>query len=204
MKRTAITALLFLLFLGCASSTYYAAEYDLGLAEVTRPADAEERYGEKTVTETDSSYTFEDEFISTVWVPMTGGSMLMLLTNKTDHSMQIDWNQGAYVGPSGSSERLVHGEVRQYQLTSQLPPTVIPSGGTVSMYVGSESAFNGNALPTSYSTYGSDSTGVATFRSMVEGTEGENIKVLLPLKIQEELNEYTFTFEVNDAEVKVR
>ena len=200
MRQALVTGLLFLLFTGCATAgaSFYTAEYEASLSEVRRPADAERRYGAKEVTETDSSYTFEDEFVKSTWVP-ANGVFYVDIKNKTENSIQIDWNQGAYVGPDGNSQRLMHGEVRRYQANQSLPPTVIPAGGSASKTIGSMEAFEGELFPVSY--VGADSSGVASFRKRVDAFEETEVQVLLPLKIEEEVNEYTFTFDVTDARV---
>jgi hypothetical protein len=199
MRQTLVIGLLFLLFTGCGVSRY-TAEYEASLSEVRRPADAEQRYGAKEVTETDSSYTFEDEFVKSIWVP-ADGVFYVDIENKTENSIQIDWNQAAYVGPNGNSQRLIHGEVRRYQANQSLPPTVIPAGGSVSKSIGSMEAFSGELFPVSYSTSTTDTSGVANFRQRVDAYEEREVQVLLPLKIEEEVNEYTFTFDVTDARV---
>lgn len=201
MRQALVTGLLFLLFTGCAPGvSLYTAEYEASLSEVRRPADAEQRYGAKEVTETDSSYTFEDEFVKSTWVP-AAGVFYVDIENKTGNSIQIDWNQGAYVGPDGNSQRLIHGDVRRYQANESLPPTVIPAGGSVSKTIGSMEAFEGELFPVSYRNVGTDTSGAASFRERVDAYEETEVQVLLPLKIEEEVNEYTFTFDVTDARV---
>lgn len=184
--------------------TTYEATYDMALDNVKRPADAQDRWGEQEMIETDSSYVFEDGFVKATWIPL-GSIFFVRMENKTDNSIRIDWNQSAFVGPDGSSETLVHGEMKRYQIGQEVAPTVIPADGRVESLVGPEGGFGDNGpLPRRRQVQGGGSDGSdpgANFRQEVSDLEGKTVQVLMPLQIEDELNEYTFTFRVNGVSV---
>ena len=80
--------------IGCSGGR--AVTYNSTIDEVERPGDAAERYGEYTVSETDSSYVYEDELAQAGFLT-SGGSVLMNVENKTGYSAQIRLEQGAFV-----------------------------------------------------------------------------------------------------------
>ena len=189
---------------GCAP---YVALYDVGLTHVERPADAQERYGEVQISRSDTSktgrYVFEDELVHITWY-VTAQRVHFSLTNKTEHSLKIIWDDGGYMDAAGQSHRIMHSGVKFLDKQNPQPPTVVVRGGKVSDIV----------YPTSYATYGGGAKGwseaplfspVSSFcRLEIEGATkhiGEKVQVLLPLEVEGVVNEYLFVFEVADVEI---
>ena len=196
---------IFIIFLGC---TFYKAYYNIGLKQVERPAEAKERYGEQKVTrieeEGTSKYSFEDEMVRIVWIP-TGPKLSFILTNKTDHSIKIIWDDAAFVNQDGISQRVMHAGVKYIDRNSSQPPTVVVRNGTVTDVI----------IPTDNVHFSSISGGwredplfpvsattAGELKSKTEKYIGKTIQVLLPLQIEDVVNEYIFTFEVQSVEVK--
>lgn len=93
---------------GCSTTRYVG--YNATLDTVERPEDAADRYGEYTVTQQDTSYIYEDELIRAGFVT-SGSDVFMSVTNKTDYSIQVNVEQGAFIRPSGSSDRILLGDM---------------------------------------------------------------------------------------------
>jgi hypothetical protein len=200
-----ITVLALAVF-GCAGPNQIT--YNTGLDSVERPSDTKERYGEYTVTSQDttdgSKYIYEDELIRASWL-YSAGSMLVTLQNKSDHSIQARLEQGAFVMPDGSSERILLGDMSYADRNQEVQPITIPSGASTSSVFIPE----GNVGFSEYSgvtvdDFFSPTRLVRTDPDSPEDVEdniGETFSLLLPLEIQGTINEYTFTFEVIGAKI---
>ena len=96
---------------GCYKT--YAAAYVIPLKEVRQPESAEDRYGNVVVTPVEEDghpgFAFEDDLIRIVWFTSPSG-FEFVLQNKTEHSMKLPWDEGAYVDAAGVSHRTIHGE----------------------------------------------------------------------------------------------
>ena len=114
---------------GCQS---FRAYYDIGLTEVERPALAKERYGEQKITkareEGVEKYYFEDELVKILWLP-SSSNVSFNLTNKTDHSIKIIWDEAVYVDTIGVSHRVMHSGVKYMDRSNSQPPSVVVRKG---------------------------------------------------------------------------
>ena len=191
---------------GCATHRAY---YDIGLKEVERPAQARERYGEQKITKVEQEgvdkYFFEDQMVKIVWIP-TSSQVSFILNNKTAHSIKVLWDEAAFVDENGVSHRVMHSGVKYIDRNNPQPPSVVVRSGTIKdliiptaniYYVrGKYGGWREAPLfPTS-------SVKAEELRSKAEKYVGKTIQVLLPLQIEDVVNEYIFTFEVKSVEVK--
>lgn len=203
----AIAVLLAFLMVGCASPR--SVLYDSEISSVERPTDTEERYGEYEVTTRDTTegteYIYEDQLIRAAWL-QSGPSLMVTMENKTEHSLQVRLEQGAFITPSGSSERILTGDMSYADRNQEVRPITIPSGASASTTLFPE----GNV--------GFNSTVGLTFESFFEPTQvhatqsvepsdveehiGDTFSILVPIEIQGTVNEYTFNFEVTGARVE--
>ncbi|RLI46562.1 hypothetical protein DRO69_02755 [Candidatus Bathyarchaeota archaeon] len=193
-------------FLGCAT---YRAYYDIVLKEVERPVEAKERYGEQKITKVEEEgifkYYFEDQMVEIIWMP-TSSQISFMLKNKTNHSIKIVWDEAAYVDENGESHRVIHSGVKYIDRNNPQPPSVVVRGGTISdiiipsdkiYYVsGQYGGWRKNPL------FPTTSEEFDFFKKLVKKYVGKTIQVLLPLQIEDVINEYIFTFEIKDAEVR--
>lgn len=207
MKRGfLLMALAYSLF--ACGPTHFAI-YDIGLKEVERPADAKERYGKSKIIrfkdEGKTKYSFEDGLIKIVWLP-TSSQFDFVLTNKTSHSVKINWDEAVYVDQSGRSKRVIHSGVKYVDRNSPQPPTVIVRGATISdmvfpadsiYYVSGQ--YGGWREDPLFPSYG---MGAEEVDQKASGLVGKNVQVLLPIKIEDVVNEYIFTFSIDGYEVK--
>lgn len=198
--------LLILAFLLTGCLTSQGVSYNVGLDQIERPSDVEERYGEYTVTEQDTTdgtkYIYEDELLSAGWL-YAGNMVFMSVENKTDHSIRILLNEGAFVMPSGSSQRILTGSMSYAERNEEVQPLIIPRGASSSTYLvpADNMDFNSTTGLSIGSIIAPGALRAEDSPSTVEQNIGKTFSVLLPVQIQDTVNEYTFTFKVYGAQI---
>lgn len=208
MKGKALVVLLSIfvssVLFGCTPSAY--VNYDISLNQVERPADAKERYGQQVIDKAEGKYYFEDELVKIIWVPSAYG-ISFILSNKTDHSIKIIWDEASYADTLGISHRVMHSGVKYIDRNNPQPPTVIVRKATVNdlifptdkvRYVSGRYGGwrNDPLLPTA-------SYGVTAAQLEAESRPyiGKTFQILLPLEIENIVNEYIFTFRIDESHV---
>ena len=179
-------------------------QYQVGLREVQRPATAQQRYGDQVITEVKDSvgtYRFEDKLITATFF-VASNRVLFDLENRSDYPIQISWTEAAFVDPMGQSQPVMHQGVKYIDCSSPKAPSVVVAKGRITdsivpcnyVRLGSESWEETDFLPNRSIPLDSASA-VAT--QMEKQLKGKTIQVLLPIKTEDVVNDYTFTFEVN-------
>jgi hypothetical protein len=190
--------------LGC--STMDTVKYDIGLSAVQRPENAKAEYGERkivTLQEEDATkYSFEDELIRIVWMA-TPEQLVFDLTNKTNHSIKINWDKAVYIDENGKSKRVMHSGVTYKDRNNPQPPTTVARLATVSDLVfptenvdwvgGPYGGWQIKPLFPTSSKSGTPEDLLAKAKKYV----GKSVQVLLPLETEETVNDYIFVFKVN-------
>lgn len=195
-----------LVFAGCAGGQ--VVTYNSTIDSVERPDDAEDRYGEYTITESDTAgYVYEDELIQATFVSSGGSRVLGTLENKTDYSIQVRVEQGAFILPGGSSDRIMLGDMSFANRNQEVQPITIPSGATSTTIFIPQSKVDmdqyGLALSPIISPGEVGGTGRNNPTSAdVRENMGTTYSLLLPIQIQDTVNEYTFTFKVTGAKIE--
>ena len=192
--------------LACAMSS--SLVYDVSLDQVERPEQAKIRYGDQKIIrlsgEGVEKYQFEDEMINIIWI-VTSGGLSFELFNKTNYSIKIVWDEAAFVGVTGQSQRVMHSGVKYIDRNNPQPPSIVIRNGNLSDIV----------IPTDNIYYASGKYGGwreapilpnarfgMTTEQLIEQAKpyiGKSIQVLLPLQIEDVVNEYIFSFKINDA-----
>jgi len=215
--RVIVFGIVMVLLTGCAIGTdrhayTYRADYNIELKEVERSAQAKQRYGEQKIMkeeeESVNKYFFEDQMVKIMWSP-SPLDVSFILTNKTNHSIKIVWDDAAFVDENGVSHRVMHSGVEYTDRNNPKPPSVVVRNGTVT-----DSVIPTDKISTSsfIRQCGVDwlqdplfpifSKNAEELRSKAQKYIGKTIQVLLPLQIENVLNEYIFTFEVKSVGVK--
>jgi hypothetical protein len=199
--------------------TTYRADYQISLIKVERPEKATIRYGVQKVdavtTDTKYKYAFEDDMVRILWF-VNSGRIAFLLQNKTDYSIKIPWDEAVYVDEMGRSHRVMHSGVKYTDRDKSQPPSVIVRRGSIEDTIhptdyiswvsgtrysaGSWSEksllldmdFHGQYLKGKYSS-------LDDFEKAVKMNIGKQIQVLLPLQIQDVINDYIFAFNVDSV-----
>lgn len=197
-----IIGITIILLNGCVS---YAGYYKVGLYEVERPQNVKERYGEFTLVnfeeEGRTKYSYEDSLLKITWLPLST-QFAFTLQNKSNSSFKIIWDEAVYVDVEGSSERVMHAGVKYTDRNNPQPPSIVVRNAKIDDIV----------APTSYIYYVSGQYGGWRERPLFQNTAttpeeletvknryiGKTVKVLLPIQIEDTVNEYIFSFRVED------
>lgn len=188
----------------------YTPIYNIELKQVERPVAAKERYGKQKVTRVEdegmTKYSFEDEMVRIIWLP-ADSQLSFILTNKTDHSIKIVWDAAAFVDQDGMSQRVMHAGVKYADRNNSQPPTVVIRKGTVTDLIVPSDNIYYSAI---YNRWEQDSLlpdvkapDAEELRLKAGKSIGKTIQVLLPLQIEDIVNEYIFIFEVQSVEAKL-
>jgi len=208
-RKTLILGLACLFLFSCEAFMSHRLNYGIVLSKVERPAEAKERYGEYEILETeeqDFKYVFEDEMIKVFWLPTSSG-ISFRMTNKTDHSIRIIWDEAAYVDENGESHRVMHGGIKYTEKEAPQPPSVVVRKGTLADVI----------FPTDYVSYSSGRYGGWSEKPLLPNEQtggdpqvllsaskefiGKTIQVLLPIQIEDVTNDYIFSFKIENAEL---
>jgi hypothetical protein len=166
-----------LLTTACAAS---GPMFSSSLTAVQRPTDVQQRWGEHAIVPVETGHRFSDDLIdAVVYVGRTG--VWMDIENLTDHSMQIVWDEAAFVA-NGRSDGVVSGETKFVDIGRSQPPTVIPAKSFVSVV----------AFPRSQADAVNAKIHPFTRQPLTTTVE---TRLVLPLKVQDVVNPYTFVFE---------
>ena len=204
MKKVFLILLALIMIVGC--STYYNGTYTLALKEVERPEDAKVRYGQYEIVsfeeEAQTKYSYEDEMIRIVWLPLEK-QFAFQLDNKTNHSIKIIWDEAVYINQNGSSERIVHSGVKYTDMNNSQPPSIVVRNTNITDMVvptGNIRYVSGQYDPWKISPLVSKISASTIDDLITLSTEniGKTISILLPLQIENVVNEYIFKFNVNE------
>ncbi|MBI9037927.1 MAG: membrane lipoprotein lipid attachment site-containing protein [Bacteroidales bacterium] len=199
--------LIFALFLATmlTSCMTYQGFYNVGLQEVERPENAKERYGESKIInfeeEGKTKYSYEDELIKIVWLPLST-QFAFTLENKSDNSIKIIWDEAVYVDENGSSGRVMHSGVKYVDRSNPQPPTVVVKKAKVDdMVVPTDNIYYISGQYGGWQTkplFPNRATTQEELNVLTQKYVGKTVKILLPLQIQETVNEYIFSFKVEN------
>jgi hypothetical protein len=203
MKTFIFVFIIMIILSGCM--TYQQGLYIIGLHEVERPDDARIRYGESRIINFEeegiTKYGYEDEMVKITWLPLST-QFAFTLENKTDHSIRIIWDEAVYVNENGSSGRVMHAGVRYIDRNNPQPPTIIVKNAKIEdMIVPTDNVYYLSGRYGGWRTkplFPNRATTQTELNSLSEQYIGNIVKILLPLQIQDTINEYMFSFRVND------
>jgi len=200
--------------------TYYSAIYKLSLSKVERPKKATSRYGQQKINIiSDSSnkyrYIFEDNLVKIFWA-VSSRTIAFSIHNKTSHSIKIPWDEAAFIDEKGSSHRVMHSGVKYTDRAITQASSIIARKASIEDIVFPTDYVNWEE-GSSYSAgrwkekpffmdidfHGKISTGnyltFSSFEQDAKSNIGKTIQVLLPLQIEDVINDYIFTFTVDDV-----
>jgi hypothetical protein len=197
---------------------FFKANYDISLSEVERPAKAKNRYGEQKLSKIKDGevykYYFEDDMVKILWLPLPA-NITFILENKTNYSIKIIWDDASFVDTTGGNHRVMHSGVKFSDRNNPQPPSVVIRKGRIDdlVYPSDYTYYRKGH----YSRYSSDPGGweekplfpvnkiggeIDELKKECEVYIGKTIQVLLPMQIEDVVNDYIFTFRINSVEVK--
>jgi len=201
--RSKLLLLTIIFSISIISCVNFKAFYNLKLYEVERPANAKERYGEQTITKLmekgRTKYSYEDKLLKIIWFP-TYSRFNFVLTNKTEHSFKIIWDEASYVNVNGLSNRVTHLGVNYIDINKSQPPTTIIRSSTISDAVmPTENVYyvlyEGWKESPLFPNQGFSNDGGSSKNSIYKGRK---VQIMLPIQIENVVNEYIFSFEIED------
>ena len=203
MRKALLLAAIGLLMASCGTmKTNYYAKYDIALGEVESPENVKVEYGDtKVVTieeEGVSKYVYEDDYMRIAW-HVDLKMFHFVLTNKSKHSIKIDWDDISYVDIHGKAGRVIHSGIKYIEKSNDQAPTTIPRRASITdlilpadnvkyyEYAGWLTHF---LFPMHYTSQ--------TELNMIAPTYlGREMSILMPIEIEGVRNEYMFIFNVN-------
>lgn len=183
----------------------YQGFYSVGLQNVERPENTKERYGESKIVnfeeEGKTKYSYEDDMIKIVWLPLST-QFGFTMHNKTEHSIKIVWDEAVFVDVNGSSGRIMHAGVKYIDRNNPQPPTVVVKNANIEdIVVPTDNVYYLRGQYGGWVTnpiFPNKANTQEELNTLAKQYIGKEVKVLLPLEIQGTINEYIFTFKVED------
>ena len=193
MKK--LTFMLFLAVILASCGIYYHQEdiYKVRLREVEQPENVKEQYSKSKITifaeENETKNSYEDDFIKIIWLPALT-EFSFTLENKSDNSIKIIWDEAVYIDEDNSSRKVMHSGVKYVDAEKAHPLTVIVK----------KTKINDLVIPVDNIHSSSDGWYISPLFS-VQKSDGKTVKILLPIQIQETINEYIFSFKINHTRI---
>jgi hypothetical protein len=137
---------------------------------------------------------FEDDNISLNWI-FDESQLVFILRNKTENPIKVDWNQVSYIDVTGNAQKVIHEGVKYVNRNESQIPTVIPPTAKIQDII----------FPTNNVSYVSGQYGGWREKPMFpEGEEakmyeGKSFSVFMPLEVNGETKNYTFTFDITNV-----
>ena len=191
-----------LLFSSCGVSNL--ANYSIGLKTVESPANAKQQFGETKIVnfqdgET-NKYRYEDDYINIVWY-VDSKRFYFDLTNKSGHTIKINWDDISYVDYNGKVGRVMHSGVKYAERNNSQPASTVPKGSTLSdILIPTENVYfiSGQfggwrekyLIPCVYND-------AATRDAQASSYVGKTMTIMMPIMIENVQNDYTFTFNID-------
>jgi len=200
------------------SSTVYSAQYSFSLSNVERPEKASQRYGQQkidTLSQKQYHFYFEDDLVRVLW-SVSSNNISFYLQNKTEHSIKIPWDEAAFIDENGSSHRVMHSGVKYNDREQPQAPSIIARKSSIedlafpTDYVewkeGSEytsGKWDEKSFFPDFDYHSKYSSGTypsfESFDQIAKSNVGKTLQVLLPLQIEDVVNDYIFSFKVDSV-----
>jgi len=142
----------------------------------------------------DNSMYYKDSLISFAW-HITYQGLKLKLTNLSDKTLQVLWDDGSFMGPNGEAGRIIHSGIKYIHTDLQQVPTVVPKGSFISEFiVPYNDVYYLNGPNIKYFLITRDDV-----KHVLNEYFGKPTTVLLPIMIGDERVEYLFKFVVSDV-----
>lgn len=189
MKK--LTFMIFLTVILASCGAYYQDIYKVRLREVEQPENVKEQYSKSKITifaeENETKNSYEDDFIKIIWLPALT-KFSFTLENKSDNSIKIIWDEAVYIDEDNSSHKVMHSGVKYVDGEKAQPLTVIAK----------KTKINDLVAPVDNSYYSDGWINLSLFSVQ---SAGKTVKILLPIQIQETINEYIFSFKIDHTRI---
>jgi hypothetical protein len=154
--------------------------------------------GEFAIQGNDTLYLYKDERVDLSW-KIGLNRFSLILTNKTEESIKIDWNYVTFIDCFNQVERVLPTGTKYLSYDSQLPPAIIPRGAILNSdilpacNVKMSKAGKWVEVPMIPLYYRSEEA----MKEIAPSFIGKKMNIVMPLNIGQEVYEYTFTFIID-------
>lgn len=137
---------------------------------------------------------FEDDNINITWI-FDKKQLGFVLKNKTNSPIKIDWNQVSYIDVNSSAQKVIHSGVKYVNRNEYMSSTLVPPTAKIEDII----------YPSDNISYISGKYGGWSEKAMfpegeeAEMYEGQSFSVFMPIEINGEMKNYTFTFDINEV-----
>lgn len=191
-----------IIFTGCTS---YRGSYDIGLLNVERPNNIKERYGTSHISnfeeEGELKYSYEDDLVKIIFVPLTTRFSFSLY-NKSEYSIKLVWDEVVYVNENGSSSGVMNSGVRFIDKNKPKSSSVIVKNSKIDdIIIPNDNIYYASGWKVEPLFKNTAST-KWEFEELPSKYIGKEVKIHLPLEFEGTINEYIFTFKIEDFTTK--
>lgn len=194
MKKLTFMLFLAVILASCGTYDIYEDIYKVRLREVEQPENVKEQYSKSKITifaeENETKNSYEDDFIKIIWLPALT-EFSFTLENKSDNSIKIIWDEAVYIDEDNSSLKVIHSGVKYVDGEKAQPLTVIAK----------KTKINDLVIPVDNIIHYSSGGWSKLPLFSVQKSAGKTVKILLPIQIQETINEYIFSFKINHTRI---
>lgn len=208
-----------LILLSSCSSRLKAA-YEVSLDDVQNPAKISFTKGKPVSINYDTEPTitsFEDDFIKIGWIPDVKFFQFKLI-NKTNSTIKLLWNEVVFSNIDNTNYKVINGSTKYQDDEKSLLDSSILAGGSItnmvypSGWVSYETDIgisllmginaSGWTTPALFPVYIKSDDKNKLKANMHKKYDNKSIKIYMPLLINNEKKEYTFTFKINNLSFK--
>ena len=206
MKKIVLLAAL-VSFTSCGGLFTYTS-YDVSLKSVESPTNAKEKFGETKVIKVEqdelSKYQYEDDFIKIFWY-VSSEQFNFEITNKSDYTMKLNWDDMSYVDEYGKTNRVMHSGVKYIDRNNSQPASVLPKNASLSdILLPTENVYyySGSLYSSGWREKNLFPEYKSTEEAQASPALGKTVRIIFPIIIQDVTNEYIFEFSVDSVSVK--
>lgn len=201
MKRLFILSLISIALSSCGVSLY-SGYYNVGLSKVETPKSKNDRYGETIITNLGSKdtlkYRYEDNYIDITWT-ISIKQFDFRLKNKSDNNLKIIWDETVYIDVDGSSNKIIHAGVKYVDKNSPQPASIVAKKAYIDDTIIPTKNIYMNNIYSGWQEKAFLPIYASTKEVLLRDSQkyiGKQIRIILPIQIEETINEYEFVFDV--------
>jgi len=130
------------------------------------------------------------------------------IKNKSNRAIKINWDEIVYISPSGAAHRVIHSGIRYIDRDKPQAPSVIPPNAYFSdIIVPSDNIYYLEVPRTGIVDLDLKNLKLEGWRVHdliypAQDLKGKTFKVYMPLEIDGEKKNYTFTFKIKDVTIE--
>jgi hypothetical protein len=162
--------------------------YKTALIAVEKPEDPQSRYGNTTLVEEGdiNKYAYSDSIINIIFTKCDDGFSFEL-KNLSEHSLKVIWDEASYIDNSGLSTKIMHKGIKYSDKSTFQPATTVIKGAKIQDVV----------IPIDNVTFEDNGWKISPLfpQKLVRNLFGE-VRLMLPIQIKNEVNEYVFVFKI--------